>query len=268
MHDIESLRWVRLRAGVPVVRRDDRHLQVGSHPQWRVVVPATPAFGALLRRLARGLDPSLLPGDEASLVADLADARLLVAPGERDRRLLRRSRTLVGLAGPEVWLGELAGRLSDAGVRSVEGADEEADVAVVISAGEPDREAGDRCLRADQPTLFVAAVDGRVLVGPFVVPGSTACLQCLDAHARDRDARHPVLVEQWSGGAQPVEVEASLMSLALAWACDDVVRWCHAARPTTWSATVRLDEEAAPQVLTWAPHPWCGCGWSGLDVPG
>lgn len=265
MHESQG-GWVRLRAGVPVVRRDERHLQVGSHPEARVVVGTADAD--LVRRLVRGLDTTLLGPAEAVVVAELAAARLLVAPDERDRRLRQRSTTLVGVQGPPAWRDELTGRLADLGVRSVPRATEAADVAVELSAGEPDRRAGDRCLRSDQPTLFVAAIDGRVRLGPWVVPGSTACLQCLDAHARDRDARHPVLVEQWAGAGTVVEVDAALVSLALAWACADVVRWCHGARPGTWSTTLWLDEAAPPEPVAWARHPWCGCGWSGLDVTG
>ena len=268
MRDDEHARWVRLRAGVRVARRDDRHLQVGSDPRARVVVASTDGVAALLHRLARGLDPTLLPPEEAAVVARLAAARLLVRPAERDQRLLRRSGTLVEVAGPAGWAEELAGRLTGAGVRVVDRPTEDADLVVVLSAGEADRRVAERCLRTDEPALYVAAIDASVRLGPFVVPGRTACLHCLDAHARDRDPRHPVLLEQWAGGVQVAEVESSVVSLALAWACADVVRWCHAARPDTWSATVWLGDETAPEVTPWARHPWCGCSWGGLGVTG
>lgn len=267
----ETSRWLRLRAGVPVVRRDDTHLQVGSHPEARLVVGATDACSDLLRRLVHGLDPSLLGAGDAAVVAALAASGLLVAPDERATRLRRRSATRVEVLGPDDWRADLCARLSEVGVGTVDpahDADDLADVAVVLTAGEPDRGLADRCLRTDQPTLFVAAIDGRVRLGPWVVPGSTACLQCLDAHARERDPRHLVMVEQWGAADAAAEVEVALVSLALAWACADVVRWCHAQRPTTWSSTVWLDEAALPTATAWSRHPWCGCGWAGLDVTG
>ncbi len=267
MGDDDTTGWVRLRSGVPVVRRDDGHLHVGSHPRASLVVEATAAHVALLAQLAHGLDPSLLASAPAALVARLAAAGLVVDPGERARRRLRRAATLVEITGSTPWRGDLAARLADVGIRTSD-ASGAADLTVVLTAGEPGRDLADRCLHTDQTTLFVAAIDGRVRLGPWVVPGRTACLQCLDAHARERDARHPVLVEQWGSAEQVAEVDASLMALALAWACADVVRWCHAQVPTTWSSTVWLDELAPPDIRSWTRHAWCGCGWAGLDVTG
>ncbi|WP_426244947.1 hypothetical protein [Nocardioides sp. LHG3406-4] len=270
MGDEQAAQWVRLRSGVPVVRRDAGHLQVGAHPDASLVVAATPAHAELFARLVRGLDPSSLGPGPARLVARLASAGLVVSPGERDRRLLRRSATLVEIAGPAAWQDGLAARLAEVGIRSVPAAERHVDagLAVVLSAGEPDRDLADRCLHDDRTTLFVAAVDGRIRLGPWVVPGRTACLHCLDAHARDRDSRHPVLVEQWTASEAVAEVEPSLVSLALAWACADVVRWCHADQPTTWSSTIWLEEDALPVARGWTRHPWCGCCWAGLEVTG
>ncbi len=263
--------WVRLRSGVPVVRRDAGHLQVGSHPEASAVVEASAANVDVLRRLSRGLDPARLGSDSAALVAGLAAAGLVVDPGDRQRRLLRREATSVELCGSTPWHDDLAARLAEVGIDS--GSDrgsgsEAPDLTVVLTAGEPDRDLADRCLHSDQTTLFVAAIDGRVRLGPWVVPGRTACLQCLDAHQRERDARHPVLVEQWHTASAVAEVEPTLMSLALAWVCADVARWCHARVPTTWSSTIWLDEEALPGIASWTRHAWCGCGWAGLEVSG
>ncbi len=262
MREDDTARWVRLRSGVPVVRRDDEHLQVGSHPEVSLVVEATDAYAALLDQLTIGLDPSLLGPGPAAVVADLVAAGLVVAPGERDRRLLRRTATVVEVSGP--WRTDLAARLAAVGIRTGDAAD----LSVVLTAGEHDRDVADRCLHTDQPALFVAAIDGRVRLGPWVVPGRTACLQCLDAHARERDARHPVLVEQWNATEPLAEVEPTLVSMALAWACADVVRWCHGQVPTTWSSTIWLSEDALPDIWSWTRHAWCGCGWAGLDVTG
>lgn len=265
--DGPTRRWVRLRAGVPVVRRDDAHLQVGAHPAERVVLAATAEHTGLLGRLERGLDPTSLPAGQAALVAALTRSGLVLDPAERSRRTGRRASTVIGLPGSSPWHAELADRLAALGLAVSSGA-AVGDLVVALSVGEPDRDLAERWLHDDRIVLFVAVVDGRVRVGPWVVPGGTACLQCLDAHARERDPRHPVLLEQWSRAAPISEAEPWLVSLALAWACADVARWCHAQVPSTWSATVWLAEDGAPVLEHWSRHPWCGCGWSSLDVTG
>ena len=242
---------------------------------------ATDEDAALLDRLRAGLDPVALAPPQAALVASLLAAGLAVAPAERSRRAASRAATRVAVVGSTPWHDELVARLgalgtplavhsgndpSDAGGAGA-GAGEDADLVVALSAGEPSREAADRWLLDDRTVLFVAVVDGRVRVGPWVVPGATACLQCLDGHARERDPRHPVVVEQLAPTAV-AEAEPWLVSLALAWACADVARWCHAQVPSTWSATVWLDETAPASVEPWRRHPWCGCGWSTLDLSG
>ena len=270
--DEPNARWLRLRAGVPVVRRDGTHLQVGAHPGRRVVLPATDDSAALLARLGAGLDPVGLPPRSAALVASLSVAGLVVAPAERTRRAGLRAATGVHLPGSSPWHDELVARLGAIGVsvgaardRAGDRTGDEADLVVALTAGEPPREAADRWLLEDRTVLFVAVVDGRVRVGPWVVPGATACLQCLDGHARERDPRHPVVLEQL-GETAVAEAEPWLVSLGLAWACADVARWCHAQLPSTWSATVWMDEAVAPTVEHWSRHPWCGCGWSTLDL--
>ena len=269
--DEPTARWLRLRAGVPVVRRDGTRLQVGAHPGRRVVLPATDDHTALLVRLRAGVDPVGLPPRQAALVASLTAAGLVVAPAERSRRTALRAATRVHLPGSSPWHDELVARIgalgASAGASAGASPGDEADLVVALTAGEPPREAAERWLLEDRTVLFVAVVDGRVRVGPFVVPGATACLQCLDGHARERDPRHPVVLEQL-GETAVAEAEPWLVSLALAWACADVARWCHAQVPSTWSATVWLDEAGSPTVERWSRHPWCGCGWSALDLSG
>ena len=70
---------------------------------------------------------------------------------------------------------------------------------LVAAGGEPVRETSTRYVRADVPHLLVRDAGARVTVGPFVEPGRTACLRCVDAHVGEGDPRRPVLVEQRRG---------------------------------------------------------------------
>ena len=135
-------------------------------------------------------------------------------------------------------------------------------VVLHLTDTEPDRELVDEWARADLPHLLVTAVEGIVRVGPFVVPGLTACLRCLDAHLAERDPRRSLVVQQYA--AQPTgedPLPADLWQLATAFAVRELVRWVDGHRPRTWSATVRVDPELELVPTTWRRHPGCGCSW-------
>lgn len=55
---------------------------------------------------------------------------------------------------------------------------------------------GVRCARADAPHLPVVFTGAGAHVGPLVIPGTTACLACLDRHRSDHDAAWAVLASQ------------------------------------------------------------------------
>ena len=102
--------------------------------------------------------------------------------------------------------------------------------------------------------------DGIVRVGPFVVPGATACLRCLDAHLGERTPGG-----RWCctstprpgrrGVGVPDPVPHDLLDLALAWAVRDLVGVVDGRRPPTWSATVQVDPalDAGADAVAGAP---------------
>jgi hypothetical protein len=103
-------------------------------------------------------------------------------------------------------------------------------------------------------------------VGPFVVPGATACHRCVDAHLAEGDPRRSVVVEQLAG-ITATPGDAPLAALAVAWAVRDVEAYLAGRRPTTWSATVDLGLELDPRPRMWRRHPWCGCAWAHPFAP-
>lgn len=72
-------------------------------------------------------------------------------------------------------------------------------------------------MQARIPHLTSAAVDGRAVVGPLVVPGHTACLNCLDMHYEQKDAGWKSIRLQAAGrpmSADPLNVEAAALATA------------------------------------------------------
>lgn len=278
-----------LRPGARVVRRDDGHLQVGLAAPSRVVLRDDPASRAVLDAVREGRPPPLdSPAAIAccrslmdrGLVVD-ADALFSALPPSGPRResvaaafteegtdapwvLGTRAAVGVSVTGPDPWLSAATTLLVDSGVGVGVGTALPS-AHLTIAVGEPRRSTLDRLVHAGDPHLLVTSVDGRLRVGPFVVPGVTACLRCLDAHLGEHDPRRALVIEQYADteGAPlaPEPVDPALMSLALAFAVRDMVRFVDGREPATWSTTVDVDPGLSLTRTAWARHPQCGCSW-------
>jgi len=149
------------------------------------------------------------------------------------------------------------------------GARPERPVVALVGVGEPSREMADPLLREGTAHLVVRLTEGRAVVGPFVVPGETACLRCTDAYLTEHDPAWPLLVEQYARATRsdrpdgiPEPVDASLAALAVAWAARDLASYAEGTTPGTFSSTVRLAARLeAIETRRWSRHPACGCGW-------
>ncbi len=240
-----------LRPGLHVVRRDDRHLQVGVDPPWRLVVPDQPEVKRLLDDLAAGRTPT----------PDTPDAhRVLLALGRAG--MLREATASTGPLDAVRVQG--AGPLASEALRVLRAADrpvaDVAAVALVVADGEPSRADIDDHVRAGRPHLVLGGSAYGYTLGPFVVPGTTACLRCVDAHRGEHDPRRAVVVEQLGGLTGGLD-DPALRALAAAWAVRDTLTYLDGGRPTTWSATLTLGA-GDPVRHEWARHPHCGCSWA------
>jgi hypothetical protein len=115
--------------------------------------------------------------------------------------------------------------------------------------------------RAGVPHL-VATVRGETgVVGPLVVPGSTACLRCADLHRRDADPRWPLLAGQLTSGEAPASGAALTCLLTAVVAAVQALAWLDGAgAPVTLEGTLELrPPELLPRRREWGPHPSCGC---------
>lgn len=240
------------------------------------------------RRLLRDLHDAGLLLDGRALLGDLSRAgtpesarAVAVAYAEHAERaealLHRRAETVVAIDHEHApaQARRVAELLAGAGLGAAVGPHhagtpgaDRCDLAVHVAIGEPDRERLDGWMRADVPHLVVRCVEARVHVGPFVLPGATACLRCVDAHRGERDPRHALVVSQCTGAAPagpvPEPVPGDLLDVALVLAVRDLTAWADGRRPRTWSATVTVDPALTLPETRWRRHPGCGCAWPQL----
>jgi bacteriocin biosynthesis cyclodehydratase domain-containing protein len=118
-----------------------------------------------------------------------------------------------------------------------------------------------RLVRAGVPHLIVDAIDGAGLVGPLVVPGRTACGDCVEADRSVGDpARAWVALDAPDaiGPLDPVTLEA-VAALAAAQALQQVEQ---RTRPATINGLLLVPHDGVvPERLPVAPAPRCGCTW-------
>lgn len=273
-----------LAPGLRVLRRSRSELQVGLGSSGTVRLPDSEPVRRTLDRLARG---ETVPDDPPTravldlLAPVLVDGSALLAPGVepgdvaavalRDPtgfpgRLAARARATVSVQGSLGAADVEARRLLAAAGVGASGSGAQA--VLLLCLGEIDRGDLDPLVRAGTPHLLVRLVEGTAVVGPFVVPGRTACVRCIDAHRADQDptsvalaVRHAwVRHDRRDGVAEPVD--AALATLAVAWAVRDLVSHVEGDRPSTWSATVHLSAGLARVTQAeWLRHPACGCTW-------
>lgn len=256
-----------LRPGLHVVRRDDGHLQIGVDPPHRLVVPDVPDVRRMLADLVAGSLPGPRTDSARRALVDLVDAGLVV-DGAADPRPARAA-TAVRVDAP-ARLGDPVRRLLEASGCPIARPPVGPAVTLLLVEGEVRREAVDELVRSEIPHLVVTTGVEGFRIGPFVVPGTTACLRCVDAHLGELDPRRAVVLEQLAN-LRPSEPtwrrDPALLAVVAAWVARDVVRFADGLEPSTWSATVDIGASALPHHRAWLRHPHCGCAWGDdLDV--
>ncbi|WP_432544760.1 hypothetical protein [Kineococcus sp. SYSU DK002] len=249
--------------GVPVLRRRDGLVQVGSSPRSARLHPAqdpprTADAGS------RGLD---VPDEVWAWSAYDRDG---AAPRARSRR---RARSAVAVSGSAATVEAVVAVLADAGVGrllcdrplpgTTTGSRQPADLLVLVHDHTADPVEADGVLADGVPHLSVVLRDTDAVVGPLVLPGRSACLRCLDRWRTDADPAWP---EQRSAllrsaprpaDAATTRVVAGLAGLQVLSHLDGMV-----ASTVGASLEVLLPEGRVRQ-RWWRPHPACGC----VDLP-
>jgi hypothetical protein len=162
-----------------------------------------------------------------------------------------------------------AARRIAATVRTTAPPRRDADLAVVTD--EPDPGLPDELVRRGVPHLYVTVREGTGLVGPFVLPGRSACHRCLDLHRADRDPAWPRIAAQLRGPARQRVVACDVV-LATAVAAQAALQVLHfvdgpagadpAPAPLSVDGTVEVEQaDGSVRRRSWSPHPLCGCRW-------
>jgi hypothetical protein len=163
---------------------------------------------------------------------------------------------------PEPWRPTVSQWLDQAGVglHQLEGG--RPTVTLLVTVDEPRRTLVDRMVADDRPHLLLSLDARRARLGPFVVPGVTACLRCLDAHLGEEDPRRALVLEQLEDSdATPGPYDPVLAHAATALAVRDLTSYAEGDRPATWSATITVGADLTLPTRTWTRHPHCGCSW-------
>ena len=183
---------LRLRPGLRVSRRGGGRLQVGLHPDDRTVLPDSDDVRSLLRDLGHGVRTTRIPAPMVGLLDTLRSRGLVVGLDAAGERARLRDRAPVGVVAADPVRATAVRMLAAAGLPVAGRRAAPAATLHVTTGAEPRRDLLDEWVRDDRPHLALTSLAGRTPHGPFVVPGRTACLRCVDEHLTDRDPRHPV----------------------------------------------------------------------------
>jgi hypothetical protein len=203
--------------------------------------------------------------------ASLSSLWLLAGPGhDVQSLLLARSSAAVWVDGTGLVADTVRELIGAADVAMSDTA-RQATTVVVASDSEPDRARADTMMQSGLPHVWAYVRELVGVVGPFVLPGQTACLRCVDAARSDLDPAWPTLLE--SSAAKPLHVapcDPLLATLVAAWAAQEVAVWASGIRPQTYGQVIEVPHGCGPvELAVFEVHPYCGCGWGrGGDTMG
>jgi bacteriocin biosynthesis cyclodehydratase domain-containing protein len=136
----------------------------------------------------------------------------------------------------------------------------------VIIADTHARGLPDALVRERIPHLAASAGEAIGVLGPLVVPGTSACLRCLDLTRSDRDPAWPLILAQLaSRAAEPPACDAVLGAAVAAHAAAQALAFIDRG---IWAVAVAGGtlELVLPdwqwKRRSWPRHPRCGCGSS------
>ncbi|HEX5016341.1 MAG TPA: ThiF family adenylyltransferase [Actinomycetes bacterium] len=121
---------------------------------------------------------------------------------------------------------------------------------------------GSALMRQGSAHLVVRSSGRTGRVGPFVVPGQTACLFCVHLHHRDHDPAWPMVWRQVQWDATPV-THSITVGITANTAASHVLAWMNGDEPASMRGLVDVDGTlGTPQFRSTPVHPECGCGWA------
>ncbi len=214
---------IELDPAYPVLWRDARSVQIGARPAF-CVLDDPPAWQLeLLESLAAGIPAGRIAGVAAALGAEpraASDFVARLAPILREVEVPHEISLVTSDRVPHEAVLGVFGALRDAGFAPVRATSRAAvgaaRTAVLVSTEVVPPHLARELMGADIPHVPLALEPRRALVGPFVLPGETACLACLWAHESDRDPAWPTIATQLVARPHPDPPSRSLATLATA----------------------------------------------------
>lgn len=220
---------------------------------WQVEVIGAGRVGASIARLLAAAGVGSVTCDD-----DTATAPRDVIPGGLSRSAVgrRRDRAVADILA------------DDAAIRS-DGASSTTppDVVVIASDTGTGRSRAAELVRAGTAHLLVRIEENTGVVGPFVVPGHTSCLRCMDLHRTDRDPGWPTVLHHADLTRPPVPAcDVTLATLVAGLAAAQVLGHLAGHDVPTVDGTIETSlPHALPRRRSWRPHVACGCQWSALE---
>ncbi|HNM96943.1 MAG TPA: hypothetical protein PKK40_03255 [Marmoricola sp.] len=235
-----------IRPGLRVLPRSDNEVQIGLQPHRAVVLHLDDGVRRALAELAVG---ALDSTSDPDLVSALSACNAIVNADP--------------VAQPSAYFNLITyGDLPDVGLPETSG-----NTQLIIGTGDVDRHLVDAFVQLDIAHLLVRFIDGDAVIGPFVLPGKTTCVRCIDAHHTDEDRFWPLLVQTHRTARRADGVceapSVDLASWAARWAVHEIAIFDRGGEPVTMGATITIcGQTGRVDVVHWAMHRECGCGWS------
>lgn len=272
---------LRLHPWLPLLRLPDQTLRIyGSETRGAVPAAMAGELLAVARDLSRtgaipgtGAATRILSGAGALVSRDrVGGAAALGRPVERAflsrhvrdpdaaDRVLCRDDWAVRITGAAPLTQDVERALTDCGLR-VSHRSRAHRRTIAVHVGRPNAAAIHEWMASGTPHLVVSPRPASVRVGPLVVPGATACLQCLHLARAQRDRGWPWLCERLSHcpiphpdpviGLAAVSLTARMV-VGFVEAAQDAMGGCY------WVADL---DDPVPRRRPVARHPECGCWW-------
>lgn len=135
-----------------------------------------------------------------------------------------------------------------------------------LEAYVPDPVLAGEWIASGTPHLYTGVLEGTGMVGPLVLPGGTACSQCLALGRAERDPGWPRMLAQWRSGrrAQVPACDLALATAVAGLAAAHALTFIDGDLPATtgarWEASLPLLEWRSARI---GPHRDCSCGAGG-----
>lgn len=148
------------------------------------------------------------------------------------------------------------------------------DLVITTNQDLPDRQLLSALMDHGQAHLPVLLRERDILIGPLVIPGETACVQCIDRHLADMNPQRPDRRERLkSAAAEGICAAAEETALAFAAASTAVLQTLlfvdGVHRPSSWSTVLQVRAaDGSSFQRSYEPHPRCGCAEKHPHRPG